>query len=192
VGTGEAFIRSNVLLGDGLYKSMDAGKTFTRMGLEKSGRIGRIVIDPRDPDIVFAAAQGHCYGPQRERGVYRTKDGGKTWEQVLFVDENTGCSGLAMDVNNPRVLFAGMWTVTIHTWGRFSGGPGSGVFVSRDGGDTWARIKGRGCHSIGIRLAVASDYGCPMGTCGRIRSGGPKRRPIETCHPQPRDQRRPF
>ena len=144
VGTGEAFIRSNVLIGDGLYKSMDAGKTFTRSGLEKSGRIGRIVVHPRDPNIVFAAALGHCYGPQKERGVYRTKDGGKTWEQVLFVDENTGCSGLAMDPNNPRILFAGMWTQIIRTWGQVSGGPGGGLFVSRDGGDTWTRIKGRG------------------------------------------------
>jgi len=144
VGTGEAFIRSNVLIGDGLYKSMDAGKTFVRSGLEKSGRIGRVVVHPRDPNIVFAAALGHCYGPQKERGVYRTKDGGKTWEQVLFVDENTGSSGLAMDPNNPRILFAGMWTQTIRTWGQVSGGPGSGVFVSRDGGDSWNRIRGHG------------------------------------------------
>ena len=143
-GTGEAFIRSNVLIGDGIYKSMDAGATWKNVGLEKSGRIGRVIVHPRDPDIVFAAALGHCYGPQKERGVYRTKDGGKSWEQVLFVDEGTGCSGLAMDPNNPRVLFAGMWSVVIHTWGKFSGGPGGGVFVSRDGGDTWTRLRGRG------------------------------------------------
>ena len=143
-GTGEAFIRSNVLIGDGIYKSTDAGKTWTRMGLEKSGRIGRIIIHPQNPEIVFAAALGHCYGPQKERGVFRTMDGGKSWEQVLFVDENTGCSGLAMDPNNPRILFAGMWPVVIKTWGKFSGGPGGGVYVSRDGGDTWKRIKGNG------------------------------------------------
>ncbi|MHB8093522.1 MAG: WD40/YVTN/BNR-like repeat-containing protein [Candidatus Aminicenantales bacterium] len=144
VGTGEAFIRSNVLVGDGIYKSTNAGDSFTRMGLEKSGRIGRIIVDPRNPDVVFAAALGHCYGPQKERGVYRTKDGGKTWEQVLFIDENTGCSGLAMDPNNPRTLFAGMWTMTIRTWGQESGGPGGGVYVSRDGGDTWTKLRGRG------------------------------------------------
>ena len=157
-GTGEAFIRSNVLIGDGIYKSMDAGKTWAKMGLEKSGRIGRIVVHPRDPNIAFAAALGHCYGSQKERGVFRTRDGGKTWEQVLFADENTGCSGLAMDPNNPRVLFAGMWSVTIHTWGKFSGGPGGGVFVSRDGGDTWTRIKGRGLpeFEVGkVDIAVA-------------------------------------
>jgi photosystem II stability/assembly factor-like uncharacterized protein len=143
-GTGEAFIRSNVLIGDGIYKSTDTGKTWTRMGLEKSGRIGRIIVHPQNPDIVFATALGHCYGPQKERGVYMTKDGGRTWEQVLFVDENTGCSGLAMDPNNPRILFAGMWPIVIKTWGKFSGGPGGGVYVSRDGGNTWKRIKGHG------------------------------------------------
>ena len=143
-GTGEAFIRSNVLIGDGIYKSMDAGRTWKNAGLEKSGRIGRIIVHPRDPNIVFAATLGHCYGPQKERGVYRTKDGGKTWERVLFVDENTGCSGLAMDPNNPQILFAGMWSIVIHTWGKSSGGPGGGVFVSRDGGDTWTRLRGRG------------------------------------------------
>ena len=143
-GTGEAFIRSNVLIGDGIYKSTDSGKTWTRMGLEKSGRIGRIIVHPQNPDIVFAAALGHCYGPQEERGVYRTKDGGKSWEQILFVDENTGCSGLAMDPNNPHILFAGMWPIVIKTWGKFSGGPGGGVYVSRNGGDTWKHIQGYG------------------------------------------------
>lgn len=143
-GTGEAFIRSNVLIGDGIYKSTNAGRTWTRMGLEKSGRIGRIFVHPRDPNIVFVAALGHCYGPQQERGVFRTKDGGKTWEQVLFVNPDTGCSGLVMDPNNHRILFAGMWPIVIKTWGKFSGGPGGGVYVSRDGGDTWARIQGNG------------------------------------------------
>ena len=91
-GTGETFIRSNVSIGDGIYKSTDAGQTWTHMGLDKTGRIGRIVVNPRNPDVVFACALGHRYGPQQERGVYRTTDGGKTWERVLFADENTGCS----------------------------------------------------------------------------------------------------
>ncbi|HET7451945.1 MAG TPA: sialidase, partial [Thermoanaerobaculia bacterium] len=144
VGTGETFIRSNVSIGDGVYRSTDAGRTWKHMGLEKTGRIGRVIIDPRDPDVVFVAALGTCYGPQPERGVYRTKNGGKTWDRVLFVDENTGASDLAMDPMNPRVLFAGTWQIDIKTWGRKSGGAGSGVWVSRDGGDTWKRIKEHG------------------------------------------------
>jgi photosystem II stability/assembly factor-like uncharacterized protein len=143
-GTGETFIRSNVSQGNGVYKSTDAGKTWTCAGLEDTGRIGRIVVDPRDPDIVFAAALGHCYGPQQERGVYRTTDGGKTWARVLFVDENTGCSDIAMDPNNPRILFAGMWPMLIRTWGKWSGGPGGSLHVSRDGGTTWKRLQGHG------------------------------------------------
>ena len=130
-GTGETFIRSNISLGNGIYKSTDAGKTWKRAGLENTGRIGRIVVDPRNPDVVFACALGHAYGPQQERGVFRTTDGGKTWERVLFVDENTGCSDLVMDPNNPRILFAGMWQMVIKTWGRESGGPGSGLYVRR-------------------------------------------------------------
>jgi photosystem II stability/assembly factor-like uncharacterized protein len=149
-GTGEPFIRSNVLIGDGIYKSTDAGETWTHMGLEKTGRIGRIIVHPENPDIVFAAAQGHCYGPQKERGVYKTTDGGKTWKQVLFVNEDTGCSGLAMDPNNPRILFAGMWPIVIKTWGKFSGGPGGGVYVSRDGGYTWKKIDGHGLPAFEV------------------------------------------
>ncbi len=144
VGTGETFIRSNISQGMGIYKSTDAGKTWTCMGLEKTGRIGRVVIDPRDPDRVLASAMGHCYGPQQERGVYRTIDGGRTWERVLFVDENTGCSDLVIDPNNPSILFAGMWTMSIKSWGRWSGGPGGGIYTSRDGGSTWRRLVGNG------------------------------------------------
>jgi hypothetical protein len=143
-GTGETFIRSNISHGNGIYKSTDAGKTWTRMGLEKTGRIGRVVIDPRNPDVVLAAAMGHCYGPQQERGVFRTADGGKTWERVLFVDENTGCSDLAMDPTNPRLLFAGMWPMLIRTWGKWSGGPGGSLYASRDGGLTWKRLEENG------------------------------------------------
>ncbi len=144
-GTGEAWaIRDSDVMGDGIYKSTDAGKTWTNMGLHATGRIGRIVINPTNPDDVFACALGRTTGPQQERGVYRTTDGGKTWQRVLFVDENTGCSGLAMDPENPRVLFAGTWQVEMHTWGMFSGGPGSGIYVSRDGGTKWTRIEGHG------------------------------------------------
>jgi len=143
-GTGEAHIRSHISLGQGIFKSTDGGESWTLMGLEKTGRIARVVIHPTDPDVVMACALGHAYGPQQERGVYRTTDGGTTWTRVLFVDENTGCSDLAMDPNNPRVLFAGMWQIEIRTYGRTSGGPGSGLFVSRDGGVTWTRLRGNG------------------------------------------------
>jgi photosystem II stability/assembly factor-like uncharacterized protein len=143
-GTGEAWIRSHISVGQGIYKSTDAGKTWKLMGLEKTGRIGHLAIDPKNPDIVLACALGHAYGPQQERGVFRTTNGGATWERVLFTDENCGCSDIVMDPNNPRILFAGMWPLEIHTWGRESGGPGSGLFMSRDEGATWKKLSGRG------------------------------------------------
>ena len=141
-GTGEGKIRSHVSIGQGVYKSTDAGETWTLMGLEPTGRIPRLVIHPVNPDIVYVCALGHSYGPQPERGVYRTMDGGESWEHVLFIDEDTGCSDIAMDPTNPRVLFAGTWQLEIHTWGRTSGGPGGGLHVSRDGGDTWEKLNG--------------------------------------------------
>ena len=162
-GTGESFIRSNISHGNGIYKSTDAGKTWKHMGLEKTGRIGHVLIDPRNPDIVFAAAMGHCYGPQEDRGVFRTTDGGKSWEKVLFVDEKTGCSDIAMDPKNPRILFAGMWPMLIRTWGKWSGGPGGGLYRSVDGGTSWTRLKGKGLPEgeVGkVAVAVApSDSG---------------------------------
>ena len=159
-GTGETFIRSNVSIGNGIYKSTDGGKTWSHMGLEKTGRIGRILIHPTNPDIVLVAAMGHLYGPQEERGVFKTTDGGETWERVLFVDENTGASDIVMDPNNPRIIFAGMWQMVIWTWGRRSGGPGSGLHMSRDGGDTWEKLSGNGLPDppLGkIALAMSPD-----------------------------------
>src|SRR5271169_4626248 len=156
-GTGEAWvIRDSDVMGNGIYKSTDAGQTWTNMGLPESGRIGRIVIHPSNPDIVFACVLGRATGPQQERGVYRTTDGGKNWERVLFADANTGCSGLVMDPHNSRVLFAGMWQAEMHTYAMFSGGPGSGVYVSRDGGSTWKRLEGHGLpHSPVGKIDVA-------------------------------------
>ncbi|HKN61055.1 MAG TPA: hypothetical protein VJW93_07760 [Candidatus Acidoferrales bacterium] len=154
-GTGESFIRSHISVGNGIYKSVDAGKTWTLMGLDKTGRISNVLVDPRNPDIVLACALGHAYGPQPERGVFRTTDGGKTWEKVLFVDENTGCSDMTMDPNNSHILFAGMWQIEIHTWSRTSGGPGSGLFRSTDGGATWKRLEGHGLPKPPVgRIAV--------------------------------------
>ena len=144
-GTGEAWaIRDIDVMGDGVYKSVDAGKTWTHMGLDETGRIARVIVHPRNPDIVFVCALGRTSGPQPERGVFRTTDGGLHWERVLFVDENTGCSGRSMDPNDPRTLVAGTWQVEMHSWAMFSGGPGSGIFISHDGGTKWARVEGHG------------------------------------------------
>ena len=143
-GTGEPFIRSHISVGWGVYKSTDAGKNWTKMGLDATGRISRIVVHPTNPDIVYVAALGHAYGPQPERGIFRTLDGGKTWDKVLFVNDSTGFSDLVMDPNNPRILFAGSWQLEVHTWGRKSGGAGSAIWTSRDGGTTWKRLKGNG------------------------------------------------
>ncbi|HEX4785126.1 MAG TPA: hypothetical protein VH350_12335 [Candidatus Sulfotelmatobacter sp.] len=153
-GTGEAWvIRDSDVMGNGIYKSTDAGKTWTNMGLPESGRIGRIIVHPSNPDIVFACVLGRTTGPQTDRGVYRTTDGGQHWEHVLSAGENAGCSGLSMDSHNPRTLFAGMWQVEMHTWGEFSGGADSGVYVSHDGGTKWTRIQ---------------EHGLPKGPLGKI------------------------
>jgi photosystem II stability/assembly factor-like uncharacterized protein len=156
-GTGEAWvIRDADVMGDGVYKSTDGGMTWTHMGLPETGRIGRIVIDPTNPDIVHVCAIGRTTGPQQERGVFRTTDGGKTWTRTLFVNENTGCSGLAIDPNDPNTLFAGTWEVVMHTYAMYSGGPGSGVYVSHDRGATWTHIEDPGLpHSPVGKIDVA-------------------------------------
>lgn len=158
-GTGETFVmRPAHSVGIGIFKSNDAGKTWKNMGLEKTGRIGRIIIHPSNPDIVYACALGHVYGPQQERGVYRTKDGGKTWEKVLFINENTGAIDLSMDATNPDILYAGMWQININTWGLRSGGTSGGVYRSKDGGTTWEplneKIFGKKDRPVG-KVAVA-------------------------------------
>jgi photosystem II stability/assembly factor-like uncharacterized protein len=160
-GTGEGFIRSNVSIGNGVYRSTDAGDTWQHMGLENSGRIPRIVIHPTNPDIVYVAALGHLYGPQEERGVYRTMDGGLSWERVLFAGQEAGAVDIVMDPNNPRILFAATWQMEIRTWGRWSGGPESGLYVSRDAGTTWTKLEGNGLPAgpigkIGLAMS-ASD-----------------------------------
>ncbi len=126
--------------GDGLYKSTDAGKTWQRMGLVETQHIAEIKIHPKDPQLVYVAAQGALHGPNAERGVFRSKDGGENWEKILYVDENTGCADLDMDMNNPRVLYAAMWEHGRKPWQVISGGPGSGLYKSTDSGDTWQKI----------------------------------------------------
>ena len=141
VGTGEGNLRNDLIDGRGVFFSPDAGKTWKFVGLGDVGQISRIVIDPTNPDIVFVGAIGHAWAPNHERGVYRTADGGKTWQQVLFVNDTTGVADLIMVPGNPRVLFAGMWQAVRHPWELVSGGPGSGIYRSNDGGLTWERLK---------------------------------------------------
>lgn len=143
VGSGEANPRGNVAAGNGIYKSGDAGKTWTHVW-KQEGQIGTMVVHPTNPDIAFAAVLGHAFGPNPERGVYRTRDGGKTWQQVLKKDPDTGASDVAMDASNPNVLYAGLWQIRRQPWIMSSGGPGSGLYISRDGGDTWKQLKGNG------------------------------------------------
>ncbi|HSW28220.1 MAG TPA: hypothetical protein VLH75_01890 [Longimicrobiales bacterium] len=171
-GTGEGKIRSHISMGQGVYKSTDAGQTWKLMGLEATGRIPRVVIHPRNPDIVLVCAVGHAYAPQKERGVFRTTDGGATWQHVLFVDENTGCSDISLDPVNPRNVFAGTWQIEIHTWGRFSGGPGGGLHVSRDGGATWTRLTGNGLPTKPVgKVAVAIAPSNPQRVYAMFETG---------------------
>ena len=142
VGMGEAPIRGNVSHGDGVYKSTDGGKTWTHVGLTNTYQISRVRVHPKNPDLVYVAALGHVWGPNPDRGIFRSKDGGKTWEKVLFVSEKTGASDLCMDPNNPRVLYAGMWQVHRKPWMLESGGPEGGLYRSTDGGDSWKKLAG--------------------------------------------------
>jgi len=155
-GMGEGCIRGNVSHGDGVYKSTDAGRTWKNVGLRDSRQIGRIRIDPADPNRVYVAALGHTFGPNAERGVYRSLDGGGTWKRVLAVNDSTGAVDLCMDAKNPRVLYATTWQVYRTPWSLESGGAGSGLWKTTDGGDTWTRLTGEGLpKGIWGRIGVA-------------------------------------
>ncbi len=156
VGTGEPWvIRPADIIGDGVYKSTDAGATWQHMGLVRTGRIARILVNPKDVNNVFVCAEGRVSAPQQSRGVFRTTDGGATWKRTLFVNPNTGCSGLSMDPADPNTLIAGAWQVTQRTWQEASGGPGSGVFISHDNGQTWTRLAAGLPHSPLGKIDVA-------------------------------------
>lgn len=159
VGSGEADMRSQISYGNGMYKSTDAGKTWTHVGLEKTRQIGRVLVDPRNPDVVFVAAMGRVYGPNPDRGVYRSRDGGKNWQRVLFKNENVGAIDLAFDPQNSQIVYASLWNTRRPPWSIYppSYGPGSGLFKSTNGGDTWEPImNGLPTEGLGhIGLATA-------------------------------------
>ncbi|HYA22929.1 MAG TPA: hypothetical protein VEF05_02155 [Terriglobales bacterium] len=153
VGTGEACIRGNIVGGNGVYKSLDAGKTWKFAGLADTHAIGRLIVNPKNPDIAFVAALGHPFADNEERGIFRTRDGGKTWEKVLYKDAKTGGIDVQFDPTNPNILFAALWQTRRTPWSLDSGGPGSGLYRSLDGGTTWKELKG---------------HGLPEGILGRI------------------------
>ncbi len=153
VGTGEPCLRNDISFGDGVYKSLDGGKTWSNIGLRDTQHIATILVNPNNSDIIYVAAVGHAFGPNQERGVFRSLDAGKTWQKILYVDDNTGATDLAFDPNNPNILFAGMYQVRRSAWSMTSGGPGSGLYKSIDGGSNWKHLEG---------------YGLPAGILGRI------------------------
>ena len=141
VGTGETWVRNSVSVGEGIFKTVNGGEKWQCMGLQKTERIAKIIIHPKNPDVLYVAALGHLWDGNEERGVYKTDDGGKSWQKILYVDENTGCSDLAMDQSDPNILYAGMWEFRRKPYTFKSGGPGSGLYKTMDGGKTWDRIK---------------------------------------------------
>ena len=149
-GSGEATARNSVGIGDGVYKSEDGGKTWKNMGLPDSRHISRIIIDTANPDVVYVGSQGHLFGPNEERGVFKTADGGKTWKRTLFVNPDTGASDLAIDPSNNKILYAGMWNYRRNPFYFRSGGAGSGVYRTLDGGETWKILDGNGLPSTEV------------------------------------------
>ena len=144
-GTGSGGVRGNVSIGDGMYRTTDDGRTWQWIGLPESRHINRIWIHPDDPDHVYVAALGSVFGPSEDRGVYRTTDGGTTWDHVLYVNDGTGAIDLMMSPDDPSTLYAAMWTARRSPWAMNSGSVDGGVFKTTDGGETWAKLGGRGC-----------------------------------------------
>jgi photosystem II stability/assembly factor-like uncharacterized protein len=161
VGTGSACPRGNVSPGDGVYKSTDAGDTWRHIGLPEAGQIGRIVVHPTDSDIVYAAVLGHIFGSNPERGVYRSTNGGLTWSKVLFVSDQAGAVDLSMDASNPRILYAAIWQAQRTPWTMISGGPGSGIYKTTDGGNTWVELTEGLPEGVKGRIAVTVSPAAP-------------------------------
>jgi photosystem II stability/assembly factor-like uncharacterized protein len=162
VGTGESCIRGNISYGNGVFKSTDGGRSWVYVGLKDTQHIAKVLVDPRNPNVVFVAALGHAYGPNADRGVYRSNDGGKTWDKVLYRDDKTGAIDLAFDPHNPNVLFAALYQAQRTPWSLESGGPGSGLYRSTDGGTTWKHLEGNGLPSdvmgrIGVSISGADS-----------------------------------
>jgi photosystem II stability/assembly factor-like uncharacterized protein len=157
VGTGEGDPRNSTSYGNGVYRSTNGGATWAHVGLEDSERIKRILVDPRDPDVAYVCALGHAWGPNEERGVFRTRDGGDTWEKVLYVDQDTGCSDLDLDLSNPRVLYAGIWTFRRRPWRFDDGGKETAPYRSMDGGDTWQKLHLTDAPMARIGIQVAQS-----------------------------------
>jgi photosystem II stability/assembly factor-like uncharacterized protein len=155
VGTGEYTLRGNASHGDGVFKSTDAGKTWDTLGLAETRQISRVVVHPWNPDIVYVAALGHESGPNPDRGVFKSTDGGKTWKKTLFVNDSVGAADLQMDPADPKVLYAAMWRVQRKPWDIISGGPGGGIYKSTDGGDKWTEIT----HNPGLPRGVIGNVG---------------------------------
>ncbi|MDQ6823267.1 MAG: hypothetical protein M3Z07_02045, partial [Candidatus Eremiobacteraeota bacterium] len=157
VGSGEADMRSDIQAGNGMYKSVDAGKTWSHIGLADSRQIGKIIVDPRDANTLYVAALGHQYGPNAERGVFKSTDGGASWSKILYKDENTGAIDLSLDAHDPNVLYASLWQTRRPPWNVYppSNGPGSGLYGTADAGATWTKITDGGFPSVVGHIGIA-------------------------------------